>query len=423
LILATIMTTPFLDQLNATIASLEAKVIAFRRDLHANPELGNREFRTAQVIEKHLREIGVDDLRTGVAVTGLVAVIKGAHPGPCVALRADMDGLPVKELANVPFASKATTQWCGEEVGVMHACGHDCHVAILMGVAEAFAKHRAQLHGSVKLIFQPAEEGLPEGEHGGAKRMIDEAALADPKPDAIFGLHVVSLLPTGVVGYRPGAIMASTDNFNIRVRGRQTHGAMPWGGTDSVLASAHVVVGLQQIISRNLDITEEPAVVTVGAIKGGTRENIIPDEVEMKGTFRTFSEMHRQLIRDRITEVATNTACACGARAEVSLHEGYPVTVNDTKLTLWSLPTLARAAGEGKVQHVPKTGGGEDFSYFLNNVPGAFYFLGVTPPSQDPRTAPANHSPLFYADEAAFVTGMRLLTHLVTDFQAEQPLR
>jgi len=410
--------TALAAQIEARAAALEEKVLAWRRDFHSHPELGNREVRTSKIVADHLRRLKMDEVRTGVAHTGVVATLKGGKPGPCVALRADMDGLPVTELANVPFASKARAQWMDQEVGVMHACGHDCHTAILMGVAELFAGLREHIAGSIKFIFQPAEEGLPEGENGGAKMMIEEHALTNPKVDAIFGLHVISHLNAGTIGYRPGAMMASTDNFSITVKGRQTHGAMPWLGTDPIVASAQIVLGMQTLVSRQMDIMENPAVVTIGAIHGGVRENIIPDEVVMRGTFRAFDEGQREDLRQRIADTASNIACACRATADVHTVKGYPVTVNDPKLTLWSLPTLTRVAGERGVEHIPRTGGGEDFAYFQKEIPGAFYFIGITPKSEDAHKAPSNHSPYFYVDESGLLLGVRLLAHLVVDYQA-----
>ena len=406
------------ERLEAHAASLQAQVIAWRRDFHANPELGNQEVRTSGIVADHLRRLGLDDVRVGVAKTGVVGTLKGGKPGPCVALRADMDALPVTEQVDLPFASKVRTTLGGQEVGTMHACGHDCHTAILMAVAEMLAEVRADLNGTVKFIFQPAEEGLPGYEKAGAKLMIEEKALENPRPEAIFGLHVISALSAGQIGYRPGPIMASTDNFWIRIRGRQTHGAMPWLGVDPIVAAAQVVLGAQTLVSRQLDIMHEPAVVTFGTIHGGVRENIVPDEVTLTGTFRTFDEDQREFIRERLEATATNIACACQASADVKTFQGYPVTVNDTRLTLWSLPTLARAAGEGNVVHVPKTGGGEDFSYFQKEIPGAFFFVGITPKGEDPRKAPANHSPLFRVDESGLLVGMRLLAGLVVDYQA-----
>ena len=402
--------------IDAAAAAINGQLIAWRRDLHAHPELGNREFRTAGIVAAHLRALGLDEVRTEVAHTGVVGLLKGALPGPVVALRADMDALPVAERADVPFASKATTTWNNETVGVMHACGHDAHVAILMAVASILAGLRAQLRGSVKFIFQPAEEMPPEGEDGGAKMMIAQGALENPVPDAIFGLHVTSQLPTGVIGYRSGPTMASSDSFRITVAGRQTHGAMPWRGVDPIVASAQVVLGLQTIISRQVDIALEPAVLTVGIIKGGVRENIIPDSVEMRGTIRTFNEAMRDDIHERVKGTAEGIAAASRASCEVCIRKNYAVTINDTELTEKTVPTLERVAGPAQAIVVPKVTGSEDFSFFQQVVPGFFYFVGVTPPSQDPKTAPSNHSPLFYIDEAGLDLGLRSLAQVAVDF-------
>ena len=397
-------------------AALEAAVIAWRRDLHQHPELGNREFRTAGIVAEHLRKLGLDEVRTGVAHTGVVGLLKGALPGPVVALRADMDALPVTEQVDVPFVSKARGQWNGEEVGVMHACGHDCHVAILMGVAQILTGLRAQLRGSVKFIFQPAEEMPPEGEDGGAKMMVAEGALEKPVPQAIFGLHVTSRLPTGVVGYRPGPTMASSDTLKITVTGSQTHGAAPWMGVDPIVTSAQVVLGLQTVVSRTIDLTEEPAVVTIGSIRGGVRGNIIPDKVEMAGTIRTFNEQMRDDIHDRVTTLAEAVARGSRAHCRVCIDKNYPVTINDPVLTEAMVPTMRRVAGEQGLMLVPKVTGSEDFSFFQRVVPGLFVFLGITPPGTDPKKAARNHSPRFYVDEAGLVLGVRTLAHLACDY-------
>jgi amidohydrolase len=402
--------------IDAAAKAVEAKVIAWRRDLHANPELGNREFRTAAVVADHLRALGLDEVRTGVAHTGVVGLLKGALPGPVVALRADMDGLPVTEEVDLPFASKVKTQWNGETVGVMHACGHDCHVSILMGVAEILAGLRAQLRGSVKFIFQPAEEMPPEGENGGAKMMIEEGALQNPLPQAIFGLHVTSRLPLGMVGYRPGPTMASSDKLKITVHGRQTHGAAPWLGVDPIVTAAQVVLGLQTVVSRGLDLTHEPAVVTIGAIKGGVRENIIPDSVEMRGTIRTFDEAMRDDVHERVTTMAEAISRGSRAGCTVCIDKNYPVTVNDPALTHAMVPTLQRVAGPQGLLLVNKVTGSEDFSFFQRLVPGLFFFIGVTPPGSDPAKAPSNHSPRFFADERALILGVRALAHVACDF-------
>ena len=378
-------------QIDAAAAALEAQVIAWRRDLHANPELGNREFRTAAVVAAHLRALGLDEVRTEVAHTGVVGLLKGALPGPVVALRADMDGLPVTEAPDLPFASKVRTQWNGEEVGVMHACGHDCHVAILMGVAAILAGLRAQLRGSVKFIFQPAEEMPPEGEEGGAQLMIKQGALENPTPQAIFGLHVTSRLNAGVIGYRPGPTMASSDKLKITVHGKQTHGAAPWLGVDPIVTSAQVILGLQTIVARGVDIAREPAVLTIGAIKGGVRENIIPDSVEMRGTIRAFDEGMRDDIHERVTTLAEAISRGSRAGCTVCITKNYPVTINDPVLTEAMVPTLQRVAGPvtaiSGLHLVPKVTGSEDFSFFQRLIPGLFFFIGVTPPGADPAKA------------------------------------
>ena len=410
---------PAIDQ---ACTAVEAAVVAWRRDLHQHPELGNREFRTAGIVADHLRALGLDEVRTGVAHTGVVGLLKGALPGPVVALRADMDGLPVTEEVDVPFVSKARGQWNGEEVGVMHACGHDCHVAILMGVAQVLAGLRGQLRGSVKFIFQPAEEMPPEGEDGGAKMMVAEGALEKPTPNAIFGLHVTSRLPTGVVGYRPGPTMASSDKLKITVHGRQTHGAAPWMGVDPIVTAAQVILGLQTVVSRTIDLTEEPAVVTIGAIRGGVRENIIPDSVEMRGTIRTFNEQMRDDIHERVTNLAEFVSRGSRAGCKVCIDKNYPVTINDPALTEAMVPTMKRVAGEQGLMLVPKVTGSEDFSFFQRVVPGLFVFLGVTPTGTDPKKAAPNHSPRFFADDTGLLLGVRTLAHLACDF-LEAPVK
>ena len=409
-------------QIDAAARDIEARLIAWRRDLHAHPELGNREFRTAAIVAEHLRALGFDEVRTGVAHTGVVGLLKGALPGPVVALRADMDALPVAEELDLPFASKVKAEWNGAQVGVMHACGHDCHTAILMAVAEVLASQRGGLRGTVKFIFQPAEELPPEGEEGGAKMMIDEGAMENPRPAAIFGLHVTSRLPLNLVGYRPGPTMASADNLKITVHGSQTHGAMPWAGVDPIVVSAQVVLGLQTVISRQTDLTREPAVLTIGTIHGGLRENIIPESVEMRGTIRTFDEEMRDDIHERVTYLAQAIARGSRAGCTVCIKKNYPVTVNDPALTAAMLPTLGRVAGPGKLALVPKVTGSEDFSFFQQVVPGLFIFLGVTPETQDVSKAAPNHSPRFYVDERCLVTGVRALAHLAVDFLEAPPV-
>jgi amidohydrolase len=396
--------------------AVEAQVVAWRRDLHEHPELGNREFRTAEIVRAHLVALGLDEVRTGVAHTGVVGLLRGALPGPTVALRADMDALPVSEEVDLPFASKVRATWNGDEVGVMHACGHDCHTAILMGVASVLAGLRVRLRGSVKFIFQPAEEMPPEGEEGGARMMIAEGALENPVPQAIFGLHVTSFLPLGVIGYRPGPTMASADQLRITVHGKQAHGAAPWMGVDPIVTAAQVVLGLQTVVSRGVDITREPAVVTIGMIRGGVRDNIIPDSVEMRGTIRTFDEEMRDEIHERVTTLAEAVARGSRASCAVCIDKKYPVTINDPALTEAMVPTLARVAGPDRVELIPKVTGSEDFSFFQRIVPGLFFFVGVTPPEVDPKDAYSNHSPRFFADERALLLGVRSLAHLACDW-------
>jgi amidohydrolase len=403
-------------QLDQAAKSVTPQVITWRRDFHQNPELGNRETRTSQKVAEHLKALGLE-VRTGIAHTGVVGVLKGGQPGPTIALRADMDALPVTEQVDVPFKSLVTSEYRGEKVGVMHACGHDAHTAILMGAAEALAGMRKDLPGTVLFIFQPAEEGAPEGEKGGAPLMLEEGVFDIAKPDAAFGLHVWSGLNAGKIGYRAGPFMAASDRFRILVKGEQTHGSKPWGGVDPIVASAQIVMGLQTLVSRQIDISAHPAVVSVGAIKGGIRNNIIPDQVEMIGTFRTFDPNVRQQIIDGITRTAKDIASSSGATAEVEVAaDANPVTFNDVKLTERMLPSLERAAGPGNVLEIPFVTGAEDFSYFGQRVPSLFFFVGVTPPGRDAAKAPANHSPKFYIDETGLGLGVRAMLGVAVDF-------
>jgi len=390
------------------------KVVAWRRDIHAHPELSNRETRTADLVAQHLRSLGIE-VTTGVAHTGVVGVLRGGRPGPVVALRADMDALPVTEEVDVPFASKVRATYNGQEVGVMHACGHDAHTAMLMGVAEVLAGMRAELPGTVKFIFQPAEEGQPAGETGGAAEMVAEGVLENPKPDAIFGLHVFPY-PTGEIRYRPGPTMASADAFHITVRGRQTHGAIPWAGIDPVVIAAQIVLGLQTIASRQVDVTTAPTIVTVGVINGGVRYNIIPDSVVMIGTIRTFDAAMRRDVHDRVRRTAESIAQSAGASAVVVIDTGAAVTYNDPALTEKLLPTLRAVAGPSHVVLAPLLTAAEDFSRYQQHVPGVFFFLGITPPGTDPSKVAPNHSPRFYVDEAAFPVGVRALAHAAVDY-------
>jgi amidohydrolase len=397
------------------VRALEAKIIAWRRDIHQNPELSNREVRTSKLVADQLRKLGIE-VKTGVAKTGVVGLLKGGKPGPVVALRADMDALPVTEESDLPFKSTVKTEYLGQPVGVMHACGHDAHVAILLGVAEALAGVRDQIPGTVKFIFQPAEEGPPPGETGGAPLMVAEGVLENPMPAAIFGLHVISGIPAGMITYRPGPLMASADWLYITVKGKQTHGAWPWSGIDPVVTSAQVVTGLQNIVARQIDVSKEPAVVTVATIHGGTRKNIIPDQVEMTGTIRTFDEGMRQDVHARIKHIAESIAEANHAHADVKVEKAVPVTVNDPALTEKMIPTLKRIGGDGGSRPQQRVMVAEDFSYFEEKVPGMFYFVGVTPKDQDMAAAAPNHSPRFHIEESGLLQGARSLAALTVDF-------
>ena len=401
----------------AAAKAVQQKVVAWRRDFHQHPELSNREQRTAAKVAEHLRALGLKP-RTGIAHHGVVAIIEGGKPGPKVALRADMDALPVTEQVDVPFASRATATFRGETVGVMHACGHDAHTGILLGIADALVKMKADLPGSVMLVFQPSEEGAPDGEEGGASLMLEEGLFKDFKPDAMFGLHVFSTLQAGQIGVRQGPLMAASDKFTIKVKGRQTHGSRPWGGIDPIVAAADLIGTAQTIVSRRTDIAKLPAVVSFGAIKGGIRYNIIPDEVELVGTIRTFDEGMRQRIFTDLKNVAEHVSVANGATAEASVpdQDGNPVTVNDPALTARMIPSLKAVAGADNVIEPPLQMGAEDFSYYAKEVPSMFFFVGATAKGIDPVTAPSNHSPKFALDESALDLGLRALLQVTLDY-------
>ena len=403
------------DEIARRTAVVMPKVVAWRRDVHEHPELSGDEVRTSALVAAHLRTLGME-VTTGVGGHGVVGLLRGGKPGPVVALRADMDALPVEELVDLPFKSKVRATYNGQQVGVMHACGHDNHVAMLMGAAEVLAGMKATLPGMVKFIFQPAEEGAPNGE-GGAAPMIRAGVLESPKVDAVVGLHVFPGA-LGSVGYRVGPLMAASNSFTLTVRGRQTHGAAPWAGVDPIVVGSQIVMGLQTIISRQVDITSVPAIVTVGAINGGIRSNIIPDSVLMIGTIRTFDATQRQQIFANMKRTAEQIAFASGATAAFVVDSGYPVTENDTALTTQMLPTIRWAAGNAGAAIRPLVTGAEDFSYFQEKVPGVFVMLGVTPTGQNPAKVAANHSPYFFADEAALPNGVRVMVALAADFLA-----
>jgi amidohydrolase len=404
------------NDLDAAAKAMQPKIISWRRDLHAHPELSNREVRTSQFVAKQLSSLGLQ-VKTGIGLTGVAALLKGAQRGPTIALRADMDALPVTEQTDVAFKSTVTTQFRGETVGVMHACGHDAHTAMLLGVAEILTARREQLRGQVLFIFQPAEEGAPEGESGGARRMLAEGLFNIAKPEAVFGLHVIASLPTGVIGYRSGPMMAGSDSFTINVQGQQTHGSRPWAGVDPIVTASQIVMNLQTIISRQVDITEIPAVISVGAIKGGIRFNIIPDSVEMIGTIRTFDDGVRDDIIRRMERTIINTAEANAAKASLTVRDNHiPPVINDAKLTERSLPSLQRVAGKENVRMISLQTTAEDFSFYGANTPSLFFWVGITPPDRDPAKVPFNHSPQFYVDEAGLELGTRAMLAVATDY-------
>lgn len=404
---------PWADAINRKAAELEEQVIEWRRDIHANPELSNREYDTAEKVATHLRDLGMD-VETGVSKTGVVGVLKGGEPGPVVALRADMDALPVKERVDVPFASTDSAMYNGERVPVMHACGHDTHVAMLMGAAEILASMQKELPGTVKFLFQPAEEGAPKGERGGADVMVEEGALEDPDVDVAFGLHIHSKTPVGTINYRPGPIMAASDVFRITVHGKQTHGSTPWAGVDPIVSGSQIVNNLQTVVSRQSELTKEPAVVSVGKFEGGVRSNIIPETVNMVGTIRTLDTTMQRKIHNRIRRVATTTAESMGATAEVEIDRGYPVTKNDPALTETLRSTLERVADS--LALVDPIAGAEDFSYFARNVPGVYVFVGGMPPDMDPEEAPSHHTPDFFIDESGMQYGVRAYAQVAADY-------
>jgi len=402
-------------QLDELSSKVQPQVVEWRRWFHQNPELGNREFNTAKKITEILTGMGLEP-QTGIAHTGIVAIIKGGLPGPLVAIRTDMDALPVTEATGLPFASTVTSEYNGKPTGVMHACGHDTHMAMVLGAAEVLLAVKDQLPGSVMLIFQPAEEGPPPGEEGGALLMLKEGIWTENKPEAVFGLHVGLGQPTGALAVRPGPAMAAVDSFTLTVKGKQTHGARPWNGVDPIVVSAQIILGLQTIESRQVDVTLAPSIVTIGRINGGIRNNIIPDSVEMEGTIRSFNPAMREQIHMRIERTARGIAQSAGADIEFEITDGYPATVNNEALTARMMPTLQRVAGEGRLLTAQPQTGAEDFSFFANETPGLFVFLSNTAPGSDLANAPSNHSPLFDMYEPSMETGVRMFSNLVVDY-------
>lgn len=395
---------------------IEKKVIAWRRDFHEHPELGNQEVRTARIVADHLRSLGLE-VTENIAFTGVLGILKGGKPGPVIALRADMDALPVTERVDVPFKSVVKTVYNDQDTGVMHACGHDSHTAMLMGVAEILAGMKKDLAGTVKFIFQPAEEGVQDKSVPfGADGMVRAGVLENPKVDVIFGLHINSPTPAGLISYKPGPIMAAVDELEITVKGKQTHGAYPWDGVDPVVTSSQIINGLQTVVSRNVRLTEAPAVVTVGAIHGGIRHNIIPETVKMIGTVRTLTREQRVFVHKRIEAIARNIAAANQCEAEVKIIPGYPVTVNDENLTRMMVPTFVETVGKDMVREIPAVMGAEDFSYYQEKVPGVFFFLGGRPAGTPEEKAAPHHTPDFYLDESGFKNGVRTLCNLVINY-------
>jgi len=398
---------------------IKEKIIACRRDLHEHPELSNREFRTAKLVADRLEKLGIE-VKTGVAHTGVVGLLRGGKAGPVVALRADMDALPVEEKTGLPFASTERGEYNGAEVGIMHACGHDIHTSVLLGVAEVLAGLRDDLPGTVKFIFQPAEEGAPAGEQGGASLMIREGVLENPRPEAVMGLHVTPDFRAGQIGYRPRGVMASSDGLRIRVTGVQSHGAAPWDGVDPIVVASQIVLGLQTIVSRQIDPRIAPAVVTIGMIQGGVRSNIIPEEVRLIGTIRSLDPEMRKDIHERVRRTAENIALSAGAKAEVSIGLGAPVTYNDPELTARMVPVLERVTGEGDLVLSKIYTFSEDFAFYAEQVPSLFVFLGVRPDDVALEDAAPLHSPYFVADEKALVYGVRALASMAAAYLSGQ---
>jgi amidohydrolase len=422
-----LLAVPSLAQVNAKLqtkidqmaTAIEPRMIEWRRDVHQYPELGNREFKTAAKIAEHLKSLGIE-VQTGVAHTGVVGLLKGGKPGPVIALRADIDALPVTERNSLPFASKERTVFNGQETGVMHACGHDTHVAVLMATAEILAKNKSELKGTVKFIFQPSEEGPPAGEEGGADLMVREGVLENPKVDVIFGMHIQSISPLGRITYRPAGLMAASDWFSIKVKGTQSHGAAPWMGVDPIVVSAQIILGLQTIVSRQTELTKEAAVISVGRINGGIRENIIPEEAFMAGTIRTLDDEMQKKIHEKIRLTATRIAESAGATAEVVIDKKTPVTYNDVALTEKVVTSLQRAAGAENVIRINAVTGAEDFAFYQKKVPGFFFFVGAMPPDQDLNKVPSHHTPDFMIDERGMITGLKAMLNLTLDYMFQK---
>ena len=420
MVVATSITAQKFDKKIESLASkYENDAIELRHWFHENAELSNREFKTSEKIAETLRAIGYEP-QTGIAKTGVVAILEGGKPGPVVGLRADIDGLPVKERVDIPWASKMMGEYNGQEVPVMHACGHDTHVGILLGVAKMLYEIKDEVPGTVKFIFQPAEEGAPAGEEGGAKLMVEEGVLKNPDVEAIFGLHINSQTPVGKINTRPQGIMAAVNSFRIDIKGVQSHGSAPWSGVDPVVTAAQMVNSIQTIVSRSVKLTDAAAVVTVGSIHGGVRSNIIPESLYMLGTIRTLDADARTLVHKRLREIVLNVAEANGAEATVEIDEGYPITYNEVSLFDKMIPTLRRVAGPENVNIIPPITGAEDFSFYQEEIPGFFFFVGGCPEGTDPSTAAPHHTPDFYVDDSGMILGMKAMATLTLDYMSNQ---
>jgi len=408
------------SNLDKSVASIRDSVITWRRAIHQHPELSNREFKTSAFVADHLKKLGLE-VHTGVGKTGVVAILRGGKPGPVVALRADMDALPVYERANIPFKSLDTAEYLGQQVPVMHACGHDSHIAILLGTADVLTAIKKDVPGTVKFIFQPAEEGAPAPEEGGAPLMIKEGVMDNPRVDAIFGLHINSQTPIGMVKYKSGAEMASSDWFTIKVKGKQTHGSQPWNGIDPIVVAAQIIQGFQTIVSRQAELTKGPVVITVGKINGGVRSNIIPEELTMEGTVRTFDNKMLELVHERMKLTATKIAEASGATADVVIENKTKVTYNDPELVKLMVPSIEAAAGKDNVKETEWTTGAEDFSFYGDKAPAFFFFLGGMPTGADPAKVAAHHTPDFFIDDSKLDVGVKVFCQLVFDYAKKKP--
>jgi len=414
------LTTPLFPidmsrEIDAASAKIMPKVVEWRRHIHQYPELGNQEVKTAKYVADHLRRLGIE-VRTGVAKTGVVGILKGSQPGPVIGLRADLDGLPVTERNALPFASKEKSVFNGQNVGVMHACGHDTHVAMLMGTAEVLAGMKDKIKGTVVFIFQPAEEGPPAGEEGGAPLMVKEGVMDNPKIDAVFGIHINSQTEVGKIKYKSGATMAASDWFSIKVKGKQTHGSQPWAGIDPIATATQIYTGLQMIVARQSELTKAPVVITVGRINGGVRENIIPEEMTMSGTIRTLDSAMQKDVHAKIRHTVAKIAESMGATAEVSIDTKTLVTYNTPELVRMMLPSLEKAAGKENVIESEWTTGAEDFSYFGEKAPSFYFFIGGMPKGKNPKDAAPHHTPDFYVDDSRLDVGIKAFANIVFDY-------